>query len=69
MNWNPNTHDYCRGCSHYEAVGEYVYQLQSSPAKRKCRHLARCGRVATFLKSTDFGVQMSLGDLTKKMKG
>lgn len=69
MEWNPKTHDYCHGCCHYEPTGDYVYQLQSNPAKRKCKHLARCGRVANFLMNADFGVQMSLGDLTEKKKG
>lgn len=65
MEWNPETHDYCHGCPNYESVGNYIYQLQSSAAKRKCKHLSRCGRVAKFVKKMELGAQMSIFDLGK----
>lgn len=65
MEWNPKTYDFCHGCSHYESVGTYIYQL-SSPAKRKCKHLARCRRVAKLVENMELGVQMSVWDQTAK---
>ena len=59
---NPETHDYCHQCRLYEAVAEYDYQL-SSPAKRKCRHLERCRRVAEIVRSSYSGEQMNLAEL------
>lgn len=69
MGWNPETHDYCHGCGHYESVGMYLYELKSSPAKRKCKHLTRCGRVAGFVKNMELGVQLSMDDLARQKKG
>ena len=68
MGWNPETYAYCCGCPHYESVGQFIYEL-SSPAKRKCRHLQRCRRVAEFEKKTERGVQMTFGDLDAREKG
>lgn len=68
MEGNPKTYAFCQGCGHYESVGTYLYQL-SSPAKRKCKHLARCRRVAEFVKSTELGVQMSVWGLEPQKKG
>lgn len=69
MDWNPKTHEYCRGCSYYEAVGSYVYQLQNTPAKRKCKHLARCGRVAKLIENMELGVQLSLDTANGSQRG
>lgn len=69
MGWNPVAHDYCYGCSHYEAVGTYPYELKSSLAKRKCKHLTRCGRVANFVEKMELGTQVSLNDITSQKKG
>lgn len=63
MGWNPETHDYCHGCTNYESVGNYIYELKRSPAKRKCKHLPRCGRVAQFVKNMKLGIQTSMLDL------
>jgi len=64
MSWNPEARDYCRNCNCYEAIGTYIYELERSPAKRKCKHLARCKRVADFVRSSSFGEQMSM-DINK----
>lgn len=49
MSWNPETQDYCRNCNCYQSIGTYIYELERSPAKRKCKHLARCKRVPISL--------------------
>lgn len=68
MNWNPKTHDFCYDCGHYESVGTYIYEL-SNPAKRKCKHLARCCRVAKFIEKKELGIQMSIWDQALQKRG
>lgn len=68
MGWNPETYSYCCGCPHYESIGQYIYEL-SRPAKRKCKHLQRCRRVAELAKKTELDGQMTLGDLAAHKKG
>ena len=68
MGWNPETYDFCFGCSCYESVGTYIYEL-SSLAKRKCKHLARCRRVAKFVENKELGVQMSVWDQATRKEG
>ena len=46
MEWNPITHPYCRGCPFYRSVGQFIYELERDPSKRKCRFLRQCGRIA-----------------------
>lgn len=60
MDWNPETQAYCRNCNCYQAIGTYIYELERDPAKRKCKHLARCKRVADFIRSSSFGEQMTI---------
>lgn len=50
---------------HYDASllpnkGGLIHELERSPDKRKCKHLARCKRVADFVRSSSFGEQMSM---------
>ncbi len=49
MSWNPETQDYCRNCNCYQSIGTYIYELERSPAKRKCKHLARVSGLPTSL--------------------
>lgn len=46
MEWNPITHPYCRGCPFYQSVGQFIYELERDPSKRKCKFLRQCGRIA-----------------------
>lgn len=68
MGWNPETYSYRCGCPHYESIGQYIYEL-SRPAKRKCKHLQCCRRVAELAKKTELDGQMTLGDLAAHKKG
>ena len=68
MGWNPETYDFCHGCSHYESVGQYVYEMNSA-AKRRCKHLARCRRVAETVKKFDKGQQMVMDNVFTHQKG
>lgn len=57
MDWNPYTYEFCRACPYYRASGEYIYQLERDPAKRKCRYAPQCRRAAKI--SAD-GQQMKM---------
>ena len=62
---NPETYPYCNQCPNYEAVAQFHYEL-SSPAKRRCRHLCACKRVADYMKRCDHGQQLSLFSQAKQ---
>lgn len=42
MNWNPEKKPYCKGCPHYQCIGNYIYELERDPKMRLCRHTSRC---------------------------
>lgn len=46
MEWNPITHPYCMGCPFDQSMGQFIYELERFPSKRKCRFLRQCSRIA-----------------------
>lgn len=60
MDGNPNTKQYCEGCTFWDPVGFYTWEREENPLKRECKHLKRCNRV--FLIANKQDKQISLSD-------